>query len=362
MSVLRVLVVDDSLTVRRRLCEVLANDPGIEIVGEADNGRRAIEMCELLRPDIVTLDMVMPVMSGLSATEHIMAYRPTPILIISASLNRGALFSTYDALAAGAVDVLEKPTADVIDKAWEQRLITTVKLVARIKVITHLRARMSAVNHSRHCAHTTPEFISGSDGLSTRQYRLVAIGASTGGPNAIVKILKTLPPSLALPILFVMHIGEMFGAAFAEWLDGQTAHRVSYAEAGMMLGDLAGRVIMAPPGRHLSVVGNSLQLSDGAPRHSCRPSIDVLFESLAVACPSQVIACLLTGMGRDGATGMLALREAGSYTVAQDQATSVIFGMPREAVLLGAARVVLPLEDIGPHIQHIAQGNVRSVS
>ena len=144
MTRVRILVVDDSLTIRRRLCEILSADPGLEVIGEAENGKRAIELCEILRPDVITLDMVMPVMSGLAATEYIMAYRPTPILIVSASLNRGELFKTYDALAAGAVDVLEKPSAHDVDTGWEQCFIATVKLVAKIKVITHVRARFSA--------------------------------------------------------------------------------------------------------------------------------------------------------------------------------------------------------------------------
>src|SRR5215813_8303910 len=142
MSKIRILVVEDSATVRKRLIDVLACDPEIDVVGEAEDGKRAIELCERYRPDMITMDMMMPVMTGLAATEYIMAHQPTPILIVSASINRGELFKIYDALAAGAVDVLEKPTGEEPDGAWEQRLLSAVKLVARIKVITHPRGRL----------------------------------------------------------------------------------------------------------------------------------------------------------------------------------------------------------------------------
>jgi len=359
---LRILVVEDSLTIRRRFCEVLAADPELEVVAEAEDGRRAIELCESLRPDVVTLDMVMPVMSGLAATEYIMAYRPTPILIVSASTNRGELFKTYDALAAGAVDVLEKPRIDDVDASWERRFIAAVKLIAKIKVITHPRARLSGTERSVAAIprHTAPAPVSKpSDQRQGRRSTVLAIGASTGGPAAIVTVLRALPQGLPVPVLFVLHIDEPFGAAFAEWLDSQTHHRVAYARDRESLGSLSGRVIMAPPGRHLTVDGGRLRLSADPPRHSCRPSVDVMFESLAVDRGAHVLACLLTGMGRDGAAGLLAIRRAGGCTIAQDEATSVVYGMPREAVLLDAAQRILPLEQIGPQIQQILAGGER---
>jgi two-component system chemotaxis response regulator CheB len=359
---LRILVVEDSLTIRRRFCEILAADPEIEVIGEAEDGKRAIELCELLRPDVMTLDMVMPVMSGVTATEYIMAYMPTPILIVSASTNRGELFRTYDALAAGAVDVLEKPTVDDADAAWERRFVAAVKLIARIKVITHPRARLSGTER-------TAAAIQGDSAMAPapkfpvqqqrRHYSVVALGASTGGPAAIVQILRGLPRGLPVPIFFVLHIDEPFGAAFAEWLDNQTPHRVAYARDREPIESLRGQVIMAPPGRHLTVGGGCLRLSTDPPRHSCRPSVDVLFESLALDRGAQVLACLLTGMGRDGAAGLLAVRRAGGFTVAQDESTSVIFGMPREAAVLGAAEVILPLDQIGPHIVQLLGHNER---
>lgn len=362
MKKLRILVVEDSLTIRRRFCEILAADPELEVIGEAEDGRRAIELCESLRPDVVTLDMVMPVMSGLAATEYIMAYRPTPILIVSASMNRGELFKTYDALAAGAVDVLEKPKIDDVDATWERRFVAAVKLIARIKVITHPRARLSGTERSvaavqRDAAPASAWKHSGHQ--QGRHYGVLALGASTGGPAAIVTVLRALPQGLPVPVLFVLHIDEPFGAAFAEWLDGQTPHRVAYACDREPIDSLRGQVIMAPPGRHLTVAGRRLHLSADPPRHSCRPSVDVLFESLAADRGAEVLACLMTGMGRDGAAGLLAIRRAGGFTVAQDESTSIIYGMPREAVLLGAAQMILPLEHIGPEIVQILAGRER---
>lgn len=352
MKRIRVLVVEDSLTIRRRLCEILATDPELEVIGEAEDGKRAIEQCQLLRPDVVTLDMVMPVMSGLTATEYIMAYVPTPILIVSASTNRGELFKTYDALAAGALDVLEKPTADDADATWERRFLAAVKLLARIKVITHPRARLGAQRSAAAVQGSPPESLPASSHLDPREprYRLVAFGASTGGPAAIVTVLQALPRRMSFPVLFVLHIDEPFGAAFAEWLENQTPHRVSYAREGDLIDSLRGQVVMAPPGRHLTAAGGRLHLNADPPRHSCRPSVDVLFESLAADRGAAVLACVLTGMGRDGAAGLLAIRRAGGFTVAQDEATSVVYGMPREAVMLGAAQLVLPLDQIGPEI------------
>lgn len=361
MKRVRVLVVEDSLTIRRRFCECLAADPELEVVGEAADGKEAIERCRALRPDVITLDMVLPVMSGLTATEYIMAYVPTPILIVSASTNRGELFKTYDALAAGAVDVLEKPSADDVDAAWERRFTATVKLVAKIKVITHPRARLDASLRTGVTALT--DAASAEPALSTeRSCSTVAFGASTGGPAAIVEILRALPSGIRVPMLFALHIDVAFSTAFADWLDNQSVHRVVLAQDRQPLESLAGKVIMAPPGQHLVVSSGRLRLTNDPPRHSCRPSIDVLFESLAHELGGSVLACLLTGMGRDGAAGLQAIRRAGGFTIAQDEATSVVYGMPREAALLGAAERVLPLPQIGLAIAQLLAGGKRSAA
>jgi two-component system chemotaxis response regulator CheB len=342
MPKIRVLVVEDSMTVRARLMEILSGDPEIELVADAQDGKRAIELCLLHRPDLVTMDMMLPVMTGLAATEYIMAHCPTPILIVSASINRGELFRTYDALAAGAVDVLEKPTGAEADGIWERRFIATVKLVSRIRIITHLRARLPDLSLPR----VKPSAPLPLGPATDRKFELVAIGASTGGPAAIVKILQALPADFRLPIVFVLHINEPFGSAFADWLDGQVGRPVAYAREGDHVASAAGRVVMAPIGRHLTVSDGRFHLTVDPERHSCRPSVDVLFESIARYCGPSSIACLLTGMGRDGASGLLKLREAGALTIAQDESSSVIYGMPREAALLGAAVQILRLDEI----------------
>jgi two-component system chemotaxis response regulator CheB len=344
MKPLRVLVVEDSMTVRQRLIDVLSADPGMRVVGEAGDGRRAIELCLELRPDVITMDMMLPVMTGLAATEYIMAHAPTPILIVSASTNRGELFKTYEALAAGAVDVLEKPRGDEDDGSWERRFLSTVRMVARIRVITHPRARLRSLVDPVAAAADVPV------GVARQKSRVIAIGASTGGPRAIVDVLRGIPASVTQPIVIVLHIGDPFGVALAEWLDGQTARRVFHPTEGQPLAAATGKVALAPPGRHLIVRDGRFHLSAEAERHSCRPSVDVLFESIARESGAATVAALLTGMGRDGAAGLLAIRRAGGATIAQDEATSVVYGMPREALLLGAAEQVLPIGGIGPAI------------
>ncbi|HEX3596714.1 MAG TPA: chemotaxis-specific protein-glutamate methyltransferase CheB [Polyangiaceae bacterium] len=342
MKKLRVLVGEDSLTVRKRLIEILEADGELEVVGEAADGKRAIELCQQLRPDVVTLDMMMPVMSGLAATEYIMAYCPTPILIVSASTNRGELFRTYEALAAGAVDVLDKDVAGTAD--WEEKFISTLKIVARVHVITHPRARLVA-------SGIVPSL---APAVHVGRHRVVAIGASTGGPGALLRVLGAFPVNAPLPILVVLHLNERFGTAFAEWLNGQLPLDVTYAEDSEVLVGRRGQVIMAPPSRHMVVQGGRIRVTDGPERHSCRPSVDVLFESVAHEYRDGAIGCLLTGMGRDGAAGLLAIRGAGGRTIAQDEATSVVYGMPREAAILGSAERILPLDRIGPALAGLA--------
>lgn len=350
MAKTRVLVVDDSLTVRKHLVDVLNADPDLEVAGEAEDGKRAIELCQTLRPDVMTLDMMLPVMSGVAVTEYVMAYCPTPILVVSSSINRGELYKTYDALAAGAVDVFDKASGHDSDGSWERGLVGSVKLVSRVRVITHLRGKLGLTAQTPpYAAEVAP-----SNGSSSK--RVIAIGGSTGGPAAIVQILRGLPAGFPVPLLLVIHISDAFSAAFAEWLDGLSPIRVRYARNGEAL-PLIGQagMIVAPPNFHLVIERGTLKLTSAPERNSCRPSVDVLFESLAQELGGCTAACLLTGMGRDGAAGLLALRRAGALTIAQDEASSAVFGMPREAIQMGAAIRVLPLDQIAPALAAIAR-------
>lgn len=336
----RVLVVEDSLTIRRYIVDILSSSEEFEVIGEAGDGKTAIELCRRYAPDVVTMDMMLPVMTGVAATEYIMAHFPTAILIVSSSMNRGEQFRTYDALAAGAVDVLEKPDGREPDSDWEQRLVRAVRLVSRIRVIRHPRAalgRLGVVGGVETPLDSSRSLLG--------DVKVVAVGASTGGPSAVLTILRSLPVTFRTPILLVLHIAEPFGQAMADWLDAQVSFPVRYARHGEALPSGC-CVIMAPPGKHLEYHARSLRLTEGPERHSCRPSVDVLFESLAADLGTATVACLLTGMGKDGAAGLLRLREAGAQTIAQDEETSVVFGMPGEAVRLGAAQQVLPLSGI----------------
>ena len=345
---IRVLVVEDSATMRHHLRVSLAADPELVVVGEAVDGAEAVQLCGRLRPDVVTMDMMLPTMSGLVATEHIMAEFPTPILVVS-SADRRELYSTYNALAAGAVDVMEKPRGDASDGGWGRRLCSAVRMVSRISVITHPRARLSP---SRAPAPVGPPSIvlAGEQPLS-----VVALGASTGGPGALTALLRALPSSFRTPVLCVQHIAasEPFAVAFSDWLADQTSHSVSYAIDGMLVQALAGRVVLAPPDRHLYVRDGFLRLSNGPPRHSCRPAVDVLFGSIAAEYGASAAGCLLTGMGRDGADGLLRMRARGAVTFAQDEASCVVYGMPREAALLGAAAFILPPSGIAARLAEL---------
>jgi two-component system chemotaxis response regulator CheB len=344
---IRVLVVDDSSTVRHRLIEILSAQADIEVVGDAADGLRAIELCAALRPDMITLDLVLPELDGLGVTEHIMAVVPTPILIVSASFNRGDVFDTYEALSAGAVDVLEKPHAG--DDGWEARFLASVRMVARIKVITHVRARIGPLGRTAPIAVPFPPRAAG------RTCEVIAIGASTGGPAAILEVLAGIPQPCPVPIVVVLHIGPTFAASFADWLERRSSRRVRLAAEGDTLDGATGQVLLAPPDHHLTFAGGRVRLTTAEPRNHCRPSIDVLFESLAADRGAQTLAVLLTGMGRDGAQGQLAVRRAGGTTIAQDEPTSIVYGMPREAVVIGAAERVLPLGEIGPAIRALTR-------
>ena len=263
------------------------------------------------------------------------------------------MFRTYDALAAGAVDVLEKPRGTEVDGAWERTFLSAVRLVARVRVIRHLRGRLSTRSGTSAPGPERPAT------RPDRNLQVIAIGASTGGPAAILEVLQALPPEVRVPLLVVLHINEPFGASFAEWLESQTGRPAGYPGEGDEVTAWAGRIAMAQPGFHLEVSMGRFRRTLAPERHSCRPSVDVLFESVAREYGPAAAACVLTGMGCDGASGLLAVRQAGGATIAQDQESSVVWGMPRAAAESGGAERVLSLAEIGPALASYAARSER---
>jgi two-component system chemotaxis response regulator CheB len=346
---LRVIVAENSISMRAQMVNALSADRGIRVVAEAADGRTAIDQCLQLRPDVVTMDMMLPVITGMAATEHLMVHCPTPILFISTAGDRGEVVGSGDALAAGAVDVLAKPPAhdSACSAQWNRKLVATVKLAARIQVITHVgqQRRGEDASGARGRMHQ--------EALKSDAYSLVVIGASAGGPRALVALLSTLPRSFSLPILLVLHVNERFNPDFAAWLSVATGRPARLAVHGERVSSAAREVLIAPAGHHLTVRRGVVALTRDAERHSCRPSVDVLFESVASEYGTRAAACLLTGMGRDGACGLLAIHRSGGLTIVQDEETCAVYGMPREAVRLGAAQHVLPIDRIGPALDQL---------
>lgn len=357
---IRVVIVDDSQLMQRVLTTLLEQDPAIHVVGTASNGQQAIEVVERLRPNVVTMDVHMPVMDGLATTEHLMAVCPTPILVLTASLGHSDVDITFKMLGAGALDVVEKPKGND-PLALERRahdLIRRVKLLSRVKVVRHLRGRRRVDEHAigQEVSFQSTTKAAGVGVVPVKAptrtvpaaiepvYPVVIIGASTGGPRVVNQILSALPADLGAAVLVVQHIAEGFSGGMAEWLALNC--RMPVVVAGERMELRAGTVYVAPdrcdlllqPDARVHLSRNSVLLQ--------RPSVDVAMQAAAAVFGRRCIGVLLTGMGRDGAYGMLTIRRSGGYTIAQDEATSAIFGMPRAAIELGAAHEVLP----GPQI------------
>lgn len=337
-SPIRVLVVDDSALTRRIIRDILSSDAQLSVIGEARNGREAVTLVEQLRPDIVTMDVRMPVLDGLQATEEIMAYHPTPILVLTSSLGRHDGGMTFQLLNAGALEVLEKPKdlATAQGPALQRFLIQRVKMLARVRVVTHLRGRRRARSEQIYVPTQTP--------LDRSKHQLVVIGASTGGPKVLYGLLRSLPSTFPAAIVIVQHIAEGFVANMVEWLNTSSALPVMLGADGMELE--LGKVFVAPDTHHTRIEPSWRLSLDIEPRSLQHPSIDVTLQSAADHCATHTVGVILTGMGRDGAAGLLALRKAGGLTIVQDQASSAIWGMPRAAAENGAALEIVSADDL----------------
>ena len=335
---IKVLVVDDSALVRQLMGEILASDPGIQVVGTASDPYIARDKIKQLAPDVITLDVEMPRMDGLTFLQNLMRLRPMPVVMVSTLTEAGAQV-TLDALALGAVDFVAKPKLDVARGlgAYAADLIEKVKTAARARVGA-LGANAGAPAPVLPIAYRTTD-------------RLLAIGASAGGTEAVREVLSQMPADAPATVI-TQHIPGSFSGAFAQRLDRNSRMTVREVREDQPL--LAGHAYVAPGGRHLRVYRSGARwhcrLGDDAAVRRHRPSVDVLFESVAQHVGANASAALLTGMGDDGARGLLALRQAGAATFAQDEATSLVWGMPGAAVALGAAQEVLPLSQIAARL------------
>jgi two-component system, chemotaxis family, protein-glutamate methylesterase/glutaminase len=337
--VIRVLVVEDSPVVRDLLVYILQGDPDIEVVATAGDGLEAIELAQSRHPDVITMDVHMPRLDGIEAVRRIMTTNPVPTVIISASLDPGEVGDAFRALEAGAVAVCEKPQGIThpLYQVQARKIIQTVKMISEIKVV---RRWKPAVRQAASPEQAAAAWIPGAPTVE-----VVAIGASTGGPPALATILGGLTDRFPAPILIVQHISPGFLSGLIGWLSLSSGVPVEIACDGVAA--RPGHAYVAPDGVHMTVEKPCMiRLVKGAALNGMCPSVSVLFRSVASAFGRSAAGVLLTGMGRDGAEELLLMKNAGALTIAQDKESSVIHGMPGEAVRLGAARHVLPPERI----------------
>ncbi|MDX6229127.1 MAG: two-component system, chemotaxis family, protein-glutamate methylesterase/glutaminase [Frankiales bacterium] len=358
MSTIKVLVVDDSVVVRRLVTTALCSDPGIEVVGTASSGRLALDKISQLNPDLVTLDIEMPDMDGLETLKELRRRHPKlPVVMFSSLTERGAAI-TLDALTFGANDYVCKPAK--VSSPDEAMASVRDQLIPKIKALTIGRSGPAAV--SRPAAPSAPMLVRPRVAIPSRGAEpggpvdVIAIGASTGGPDALASILAKLPADFPVPVVIVQHMPPLFTRLFAQRLN--TASQVTVREARD--GDLVepGTVLIAPGDFHLSVKRDGLTVRavthQEGPENWVRPAVDVLFRSVAEAYGERALGVVLTGMGQDGIRGVEKMVEAGAQIVVQDEATSVVWGMPGVVAAAGLAHRILPMADVAPHLIGVA--------
>ena len=352
---IRVLVVDDSSSVRLGIRLILESDPELTVVGEAQNGEESITLCKTLRPDIVTMDIMMPGMGGYEAIRQIMSEAPCPIIVVTSIDSPHMVEVSFKALGLGVLTVLRKPVLLDPKNEEAQHLIQQIKTMSSVKVVRRnillQRPLSTTVNDiATPAAPLRQAYLP----HMRKSARLLAIGASTGGPPALQTILSDLSPAFPIPIAVVQHISRGFVTGLAGWLSSVTPLRCKVGEHGEMI--RAGIVYIAPDDNHMTVKANGmLWLDPSDPLGGHRPSVNVLFESIAKSFGKEAIGVLLTGMGKDGARGLKAMKEAGAYTIAQDEASSVVYGMPGAAVELNAADDILNLNLIAPWLTNLIE-------
>ena len=344
---IKVLVVDDSLVVAEFLTHLFNSDREFRVVGVARNGGEAVEAARQMDPDVITMDIHMPGMNGYEATRKIMETCPTPIVIVSGSLNSDEVATNFRAIEAGALAVAQRPNG-VGHPQYEEvarELLKMVKLMSEVKVVRRWpRSRFVSASPA------IPQEI----GKPSGTIRVVAIGASTGGPLVLQTILSELPKNFAAPVLIVQHMTRGFVHGFVEWLGNTSGFPVRVATDGEQI--KRGCAYVAPDDFHMGVEdGNCIRLSADAPENGMRPSVSRLFRSVEAVFGANAAGVLLTGMGKDGAEELKRMRDAGAITIAQDKETSVIFGMPQQAIQLDAAMYVLPPDGIAKTLATIVK-------
>lgn len=342
---IRVVIADDSLVAREMLLQILQSDPAIEVVGQAKDGLEVVEMVELLRPNLVTMDIHMPRLDGLGAIEKIMAFTPTPILVVSSSVHGEGMGRAFDAMELGALEVIKKPEprdwAD-LDRIGRD-VIRKVKLLSSVRVITHIRGKK---------ARTPGEMLREEPLTGSRN--LVAIGSSTGGPSALLDILARLPADFPVPIVIAQHIADGFVPGLVSWLNSACKISVEAAVDGAKA--KPGVAYFASTGANMVMDGSVTRFQPPSFGQLYIPSADTLFDSVARSHGKRAVGVLLTGMGADGAEGLKLLRNTGASTIAQDEATCTVFGMPKAAIEIGAAERILPLGVISDAIERLVAG------
>ncbi|HEY5313673.1 MAG TPA: chemotaxis-specific protein-glutamate methyltransferase CheB [Pirellulales bacterium] len=339
MNKIRVLIVEDSQVVRAMLQHVIGKDPRLEVVGAVGSAEEALRILHEISPDVVSMDVRLPGMNGLEATQQIMRDKPTPIVVVAASVAADDLGISTNALRTGALAVVEKPVG-INHRDYEamaDRLCSQLAVMSQVKVV---RQRLNRRARQPAAAEPPPP--------CAGNYALVGIVASTGGPAAVQKLLVALGPRFPLPIALVQHMSAGFLEGFVSWLASACPLRVVVAEEGGQ--PVPGTVHVAAADRHLQLENGAWHLGAGLPVCSQRPSGSVLFRSMAQGLGPRALGILLTGMGEDGAAGLKDLYEAGGYTIAEHESTAIVYGMPKAAVRLGAVCESLPLDRIGPRL------------
>lgn len=340
----RVLLVDDSLVEIETLSRILSSDPNLEVVAKIRDPTKVIEQIKVLKPDIACIDYFMPNISGLELTKKIMAECPLPILIISGKLPSRECREIFDVLAAGALDFVPKPRSILTDSEDARKLIERIRVLSKVYVMKKWRQpplESKPVSTLLEIPVISP-------------YRVIVIGASTGGPTALSMVLGRLPNNFPIPIVCVQHISKGFLEGFVDWIGLHCSLKVKIINHKEEM--LPGHVYLPAEDMHLEFnTHNQMLLSKAPPVQQHRPAIDVTMTSAARCFGKKVIAVLLTGMGNDGAQGMLKVHQAGGVTIAQSEASSVVFGMPKEAIDLRAVKYILHLEEIGPFLIRVLE-------